>query len=443
MEADARVQLHRLQYSVRGPEWAFAVPQGDLDALVEVMSLCCGFWNGVNSLIVPVSKNGRVPRAIGHLVETRGSEQLFVHAAVPDGARDALMRDFPAVTRLWDEFDERERHPLTLWASRPRLAIPEPDFSGPRLARIKLATWGLVPDQDRRHWERTFDMKQVAFNGSHAKGLLDLQIEGRTPLLLTGRHISVFESSIGHERHVWLFGSVGFTELVNFWNCRSRMGSFSAGPRLVGAPSELLAEPDLLEPIMKWATTPSAMQVQPSILASIDPRDEAAARRAFEHLGFRPYEGRKLVYHLGRSTPDAEPTYQLAGPMLSGPMKPGVAGSTLITVTRPITSISLPVPPGFEATGGGKIRLQIHNLPLPLPANNRLAQAVFGVAAASFDGIVWAVDHTRDTWDFDVVLPEGWEALRLWAEGQGYEVALSQPGRYGQALLGRLEGLSQ
>jgi hypothetical protein len=38
---------HRLRYWVRGPEWAFVVPQGDLAALEDVMRICSAFWNGV------------------------------------------------------------------------------------------------------------------------------------------------------------------------------------------------------------------------------------------------------------------------------------------------------------------------------------------------------------------------------------------------------------
>lgn len=31
---------HRARYFVRGPEWAFALPQGDLDVLEDVMRRC-------------------------------------------------------------------------------------------------------------------------------------------------------------------------------------------------------------------------------------------------------------------------------------------------------------------------------------------------------------------------------------------------------------------
>jgi len=52
---------HRLRYLARGPEWAFAIPQGDLEVLEEVMGICSGFRNGVGSLLAPVRADGRMP----------------------------------------------------------------------------------------------------------------------------------------------------------------------------------------------------------------------------------------------------------------------------------------------------------------------------------------------------------------------------------------------
>jgi hypothetical protein len=64
---------HRLNYLARGPEWAFAIPAGDFDALEEVMGLCSGFWNGAGSLIVTVTKAGRLDPYISHFLEIRPS----------------------------------------------------------------------------------------------------------------------------------------------------------------------------------------------------------------------------------------------------------------------------------------------------------------------------------------------------------------------------------
>lgn len=49
---------HRLQFALRGAEWAFAIPDGDLAALEEVAAICCDFWNGANSLVIAIGEDG-------------------------------------------------------------------------------------------------------------------------------------------------------------------------------------------------------------------------------------------------------------------------------------------------------------------------------------------------------------------------------------------------
>jgi len=70
---------HRLSYYARGPEWAFAIPAGDLNALDEVVRLCSGFWNGAGSLIVPVAADDGLPDSLEDALTSRPVEMCFVH----------------------------------------------------------------------------------------------------------------------------------------------------------------------------------------------------------------------------------------------------------------------------------------------------------------------------------------------------------------------------
>ena len=67
----------RLTYFARGPEWAFAIPQGDLGALEDVMRRCSTFWNGVGSLLVPVRADGRIPPTVEGLLRIRPGRGLL------------------------------------------------------------------------------------------------------------------------------------------------------------------------------------------------------------------------------------------------------------------------------------------------------------------------------------------------------------------------------
>jgi hypothetical protein len=105
------VEVHRISYSIRGPEWGFAVPQGDLEALAEVMSLCNEFWNGIGSLIIPVRADGRTPRYLKWSLEMRDVEQVFMHDSLGERARTMIEGRF-ASGRIYDGLLDGEIHPV-------------------------------------------------------------------------------------------------------------------------------------------------------------------------------------------------------------------------------------------------------------------------------------------------------------------------------------------
>lgn len=83
---------HRLTYVVRGPEWAFAIPQGDLAALEDVMRRCASFWNGVGSALIPVTSDGRMPRWAHMLLQVRPVDRCFMHQALGDTAQRGVQQ---------------------------------------------------------------------------------------------------------------------------------------------------------------------------------------------------------------------------------------------------------------------------------------------------------------------------------------------------------------
>jgi hypothetical protein len=101
---------HRLEYYARGPEWAFAIAAGDLAALEDVMRHCSAFWNGVNSLIVPVRRDGRISPPVAELLSVRAIDRCFVHASVEGAkAKEAIAKSFGPSPLLRDGFDRVNR----------------------------------------------------------------------------------------------------------------------------------------------------------------------------------------------------------------------------------------------------------------------------------------------------------------------------------------------
>jgi hypothetical protein len=98
-------------------------------------------------------------------------------------------------------------------------------------------------------------------------------------------------------------------------------------------------------------------------------------------------------------------------------------------------------PNGFEVKNGRHVRLALRNLPLPLPTTPSIARAILQYAYSA-EGVSVLTD-AAEAWNFDIQLPAAWDALRGWAHDHGYEVRLSQAGRYAMALLGRIGDLQQ
>lgn len=408
------------------------------------MAFACGFWNGINSLIIPVAKSGRPIFDPVPFLEARAIEQLFVHERLSDSVSAALARDFNVVSPLHKGFDRRELHPIHLLPGEPRpentiaqLDLPE----GARMRRLKLACWGHIPSEDRSHWTRTFAMAGVTIHGSANTGLLAAQIRSRTPLQATERYMGAFaQDTPTWERYLWIFAGATFNDLVNFWNCRARTTGWDGRPHMVGMPREALGSAETMELIPEWCRPSGDSWVKPDVIVCAPTGSEAKTRAAFGQLGFVEYVGDSITHGFGAERKERHaPEFQLAGPMISGAMRRGMSGSTLATYTGDGVSLDLPLPEGFDVSASRVVRIELHNLPLELPVNDRLAQAILPAARASIDGVGFGVLSGRRPWTFDLQIPSGWEALRLWGEGCGFDVQRSQAGRYGEALLGRLE----
>jgi hypothetical protein len=87
---------HRLSYFARGPEWAFALPQGDLSALDDVMRVCAANWNGAGSVFISVAKRGRIQSG-DDLLRVRPVDMVWMHRSLGDAGfwRDRAVLELP------------------------------------------------------------------------------------------------------------------------------------------------------------------------------------------------------------------------------------------------------------------------------------------------------------------------------------------------------------
>jgi hypothetical protein len=443
MFEQAPVQVSRLSYSIRGPEWGFAVPQGDLDALEDVIRICSSFWNGIGSLIIPTRSDGRIYHSLDRALEVREVDQVLVHDRVGERAQESLRARLKKVRPLTGSFDQHEIHPLFLSLNdRDEVLskIQRPLLVTRRLRRVALATWGHIPDEDLEEWRKRFLLLDVRELDA-LRNLLSAQLHGNCPLYLGGRYMNSFEQSGGLDGWpcLFVFGEAGFDEIVHFWNLRSRLSSFLGSRPIVGVPRELLSALELGS-IRRWVEMPvGATHYKPDITLVVPDRERLAARTALEDLGFTSPGDRVRFQHSFPNPPEGREGleyFEMASGQFGGPMKRGAGASTLATVTDRSISLDLPPPDGVKLPFG-HVRLAVRGLPLSLPLNATTAAQIIPNAYASQDGLT-VLTQTAQRWSWDVRLPDQAEALEQWASSYGYIATPSQPGLYGQALLGRL-----
>jgi hypothetical protein len=357
---------HRLAYVVRGPEWAFAIPQGDLEALEEVMQLCSSNWNGVNSLIIPVPRTGRLPSDLDVYLTTRPVDQCWLHQALSAEAGAAVSARLPESAQLHDGFDRHQLHPLNLepvGPETPRGSLTIPRFAGAALRRISLAVWGHIPDEEIPHWRERFDI--VDFDGLTAhRALIDGQIwpPGASPLLLTARHMNlVTQTNPQPWPYIFVFDRGSFSELVSFWNLRSRCLSTGPGTPVLGLPRQTLRVREAMESLVRWGRSPEWEQRSPDVFVVATQRVQTALEAALRTAGFDKAEPEPPARRYGDNVQARDrPTYAYEHRQLGGPLFRGTQAATLIVIAGGKTSLSLRRPDSIQV-GGRQALLTLRN----------------------------------------------------------------------------------
>jgi hypothetical protein len=435
----------RLHYSFRGPEWAFAIPQGDLDALDEVMRLSSQFWNGAGALIVPISATGRIPDSISAFTENRPVEHCWLHPSLGSRPRSAASAMFTNTSALVDGFDRDEVHPLhflepaEVGEPRPRIVVPR--FAGARQQRGALCAWGYLHEPDREAWEERFGIVEVDDRDEAARALIDGQTEtgSMSPLRLSTRHMNLVSQTNPFDwPYLALFSRGTFNDYVTFWNWRSRArADVRRGASVIGVDRGLLGARDLLVSFPSWLRMPSDLQRTPELLVAARESDADRVDRALTAPGLVRDRGSELQTSWGDAiVARPAPTYRYMRAQLGGKLVRGTSDRTLVVFNDGFVALDLEQPQGFAIHTGHRLRLTLHNLPIALPLTDQLARAIHPSASA-FDGLVIPFFGQRRI-SVDLRLPTRAQALRAWAADHDTTVKTTQPFRYAEALLGRL-----
>lgn len=412
------------------------------------MGWCSRFWNGVGSLIVPVTKSGRVPRWVDDLLSIRAVESAWVHpeldAAVAERVADSR---FPAIDD-WDQrrIDDEEIPPLHLLAPdaltglRWEIPIPRSDVD----RRLALALWGDLPDESREFWERRVKLVEV-----ESKALPTALVRGQvgerplSPLRVTATGMDlVWQQGWGNDRPwIWVFGPrPTFGSIVAFWNFRARSLCRAHGAPVIGVPAPALASPELGRLIAEWLS--GSLESAPHCYVHV--------RRTLDDEVNSALAAVPLVERQEDSAP-AEPdpgsaeswTFDFQDPTVGGPFERGSPAIEPMLLLDGTAALNLRPPDGFQTRTLGRARLVLHNLPVTLPVTNSVATAAIRTFGASAqDGLTIPFTPFQD-WHWKLTLPRSQDWLQAWASDHGFTAEPSRDGLDASAVLGRLRNLDE
>lgn len=436
----------RLTYLARGPQWAFALPDGDIDALKEVMRACSTFWNGAGSLLVPVRKDGRIWPHVDECVAVTPIDRMWLHPGLASTARDAVLGRYPGAGEFRPGFDRVEHHPLDLLPERdpaePRPTLARPDVRGRRLEAIALACWGWIPEDELPEWGRSLGILTV--DGDDAiRSIIGAQVGPveTSPLRATLVGMDAYHHTNPHEFPYLVILGGSFRELVVFWNVRSRSAVWMSGSSIVGVPYEAIRRPALLSGLAHWAQPPLGVSRTPELMVT-GAGDAQEIASALQHAGFDPQEEPEIRHSVGGDAePRSRPLYGYYKLLLGGPLVRGTAGATLCAIADGRTSVSLPRLEPLLRGGNRALRIVVDGLPLSLPLTDSLGPKITDDGIATRDGVMRQILDWGKTWELDFRVPSRSEALPLWAADRGFTTSLTQDGRYAEALLARFADL--
>jgi hypothetical protein len=440
---------HRLRYALRGGELAFAIPEGDLDAVAELADSCCDFWNGANSVLVAVAEDGTIAPT-ERLFEVREPEQIYLHARLGAGARAALVARFgqERLTDIHTRTFSHELHPLNLQpayrdppADGPQTPLPEPVYDDADLARLARIIWGRIDDEDRPEYESAFLVERSEGDAAHS-ALLRGQTHALSPLAQS-TYLMRIHSQSGplRARQLFVLDPTAFADIVFFWNVRARATNMLDDIPVIAVPTPALASPEYMQALVDWVEHGA---LKPDILVHARPADRDAAVAAIDQLGFREAAGDARLSEFFGEPPDErralEYVFVDAG-YIGHRLRRGLFAENVIRLEPGRNVVRFEPPPGFGTRNwGGYVRLDLLSWPLPFPPTAATARRVHQDAFVDQGVVCLTTSAANNALTFDLVVPGADDVLSDFLAAHGRSARLSAAGRYAQALIGRLGG---
>lgn len=429
----------------RGPEYAIALPGGDLGALMETMSLASTYWNGSGTLLLPVDPAGTTDGTSAHALSALPPDRVLLHPALSARAIDALTERWPGRAGPMNRHaTEQEMRPLWLAPrpsnERPRLIVPRPNRTLAS-ARLITALWGSLDLADEDLCDR-YEVHETS-GDAWADAVVRGQTVGESPLEWSARLTPAGTVNGPMTRLVFMFSRrPSFAQLTTFWNIRARRGRFGWGVDVVGLPADALSRDGVLETVRAWAA--QDLGTRPHFFLWAQERESSASSTALVAAGFIESAERRVKWWTEVPSERAGLEFLLGFEHMPLKVTRGISEPALRDLRAGVNPVDVRPPAELEDISwfGGRMRLELLDLPVSLPITDRAAARITDHAFAAGDrsGVVITTDATSRPMRLTLNLPSQEQQLEDYLASKGLSGRLSDKGRMLIALLRRLDG---
>ena len=447
MQPASRSGPFTLTLTLRGPEYAVVLPRGDTRALLDVCRTLAQVWNGAGTLLIPVEEDGSIVTSLVPELAILRPDQVLVHPAVSEQARDAAANRWPRTAMWSDSVFERQVH--SWWLVRDSNAhdvpLPMPAPATPGEELVASVLWGYVNPEDVDQIRKQFAPQPVT-----AEELLITQVEaqvtGLSPLAWGSRCMSFTRSVNGPSwRTLYVLPQEpGFDDLVSFWNLRARYPAMPGGSLFIGLPVDALAYQERISAaINRWITQPP-QGTKPDLAVDTHEKDVEQVHAALQAAGLTLVETGSWTTFRQLPTDRIAPEYALYHTILPMELERGLTTDALVGLHEGVNPVRLPIPTDFPTrlSWNGLVTAVVGGLPLTFPMSDILAQAWLTPAVAQGDRLRYAVSHVREHVPCDLRWPAAQEQMSKHMASAGLRAETSSAGRMAETFLGRIEDRS-
>lgn len=429
---------------VRPLRAGYLVRHGSVSQFKKAIYHACGRWGGMQEPIVPLSKRGRVSRGWASLLggpappdQIFNVSELALDSAKIEARRGAQLASIKMLDPgYWSVF-----HPLGVHSADEivgmQVLLPK---------RPQLVDWtsvGTIADETEVAQWKQLGAHLVVTDDRLALALA--QLSGQTVLEKTLHQCGeLLVENPTSATVVWLTEPNSYRDCLEFWNRRALMMRGYDRDLAVMTTTDVFSRPEFIRALTAWLNNRRHTSKPTFVLASRSISKDTL-RNLASSVGFAIDEGKQMTtsYRMGRANPDPPEGISVAITKFfpfSSKVLSGVRTATTVQMFRDKTTIRASSPLRSNPMYGfGPCRLRLSGpAELRAPKSPSVAK-LFHKAAEWVQGeLEVPFDQTPDL-NVDIAVPLQQAILEAALSDRGLVVELSPPGRYAQAVLGRLE----